>query len=105
MNKYFDKNDMFSSNKRIYEGYFTDSSASKGFGSRALEILLLLLQSILESNALRYVRVALVAVSLIGLIGVIGAVEMGTLGMGSALLIGTALVLVEYLCLKGRHRA
>jgi hypothetical protein len=105
MNKYFDKNDMFNSNSRIYEGYFTDSSTKKNSSNRVLEMLCLILQSLLESSALRYVKVALVALSFIGLIGVIGAVEAGTLGMGSALVIGATLVLVEYLCLKGRHRA
>lgn len=105
MNKYFEKNDMFNSNSRIYEGYFTDCSEKKKTGNHVLEMLCLILQSILESSALRYVKLALVAVSLIGLIGVIGAVEAGSLGMGTAILIGAVLVSVEYLCLKGRHRA
>ena len=104
MNKYFDKNDTFNSNSRIYEGFFTEASECKNGLHQILEMLCLILRSILESSAFRYVKVALVALSLVGLIGVIGAVEAGSLGMGSALLIGAVLVYVEYLCIRPRHR-
>lgn len=105
MNKYFDKNDMFNSNSRIYEAHFTDSKKDPGALQGALNILLLILQLLSKDTFLRKIKASLVAFSLIGLIGIAGAVEIGSLGMGAGLLIGAVLVAIEYLCLRCRHRA
>ena len=104
MNKYFDKNDMFNSNNRIYEGYFTESKKVSSACNRLMSILLLVLQFLSKESFLQKAKVALVALSLIGFIGIIGAMEAGSLGMGTGLLIGTVLIAVEYLCLRCRHR-
>jgi hypothetical protein len=108
MNKYFDQNDIFNSNRRTYKGYFTETKKEKSAFQKWLEkviaLLSVLMRTISESSALRTVKVIGVAVSLIGFIGIIGAMEQGTLGMGSGLLIGSLLLLVEYLCLKGRRQ-
>ena len=105
MNKYFEKNDNFNSNNRIYEGYFTEARNESGFGKRALDLLSLILNFLLCESFLQRAKMVLVALSLVGFIGVIGAMEAGSLGMGSGLLIGGLLLAVEYLCLKRRHRA
>ena len=105
MNKYFEKNDGFNSNNRIYEGYFTEVNAAPGFGKRVLDLLSTILGLLLCERFLHRVKLVVVALSLIGLIGVVGAMDAGSLGMGSGLLIGAALVAAEYLCLKGRHRS
>lgn len=105
MNKYFENNGSFNSNKRIYEGYFTEVKTGNGFGKRVVDLLLFIVNLLLSESFLHRARLAAVAASLIGLIGVVGAMEAGSLGMGSGLLIGLVLILVEYLCLKGRHRA
>ena len=108
MNKYFDQNDIFNSNRRTYEGYFTESKKEKNALQKWLEkivtILSILMQTFANSSALRIIKVVAVAVSLIGFIGIIGAMEQGTLGMGTGLLIGSLLLLIEYFCLRSRHQ-
>ncbi len=101
MNKYFDRNDVFNSNSRTYEGCFTEAKAE----NHIWNFLLAALQIFSGHAFLQKIRVALVALSLIGFIGIIGAMEAGSLGTGTGLLIGALLLSVEYLCLKGRHRA
>ena len=105
MNKYFEKNGSFHSNNRIYEGYFTEAEVRNGLGKKVFDLLLFIVNLLLNETFLRRAKLVVVAASLIGLIGVVGAMDAGSLGMGSGLLIGLVLILVEYLCLKGRHRA
>ena len=108
MNKYFDQNDIFNSNKRTYEGYFTESKKEKNalqkWVEKIIAILSVFAHIIAQSSALRVVKVVAVALSLVGFIGIIGAMEQGSLGMGSGLLIGSILLLVEYLCLRSRRQ-
>ena len=105
MNKYFDKNDIYNSNSRIYEGNFTDTTKEKKSEKGLIELLVFMLQMLFGQTFLYKAKLVLVAFSLIGFIGVVGAMEAGSLGMGSGLLIGAVLIAIEYLCLKGRHRA
>lgn len=105
MNKYFDKNDMFDSNNRIYEGYFTESKKENYVWSGIMSLLLLVIQFLSKESFLQKAKMVLVALSLIGFIGIVGAMEAGSLNMGTGLLIGAILIAIEYLCLKGRHRA
>ena len=105
MNKYFDKNDMFNSNSRIYEGYFADVTNTKNSWKRISDFLFLILRFLSGQTVIRTVKTVAIALSLIGFVGIIGAMENGTLGLGAGLLIGTLLLAIEYLCLRGRHRA
>jgi len=108
MNTYFDKNERFDSNKRIFEAYYQETRKPAGKLQRALDALLSSLSSLAKAEnrakVIRLARVCGVAVSLIGFIGVIGAMERGTLGLGSGLLIGALLIGAEYLCLRGRRQ-
>lgn len=109
MNRYFEKNDIFSSNSRIFEGYFDDVTAQKSGLEKWLEKLSCVLLSILvflsSSTLVKTVKCLGVAGALVGFVGIIGAMEQGTLGLGTGLCIGGALLLVEYLCLRGSHRS
>ena len=107
MNAYFDKNNEVISNKRIMEAYFADSvkvhTRTKTVWSN-LSALLISLWAILSSaRVCRIARASAVALSLIALIGVVGAMETGALTLWAGLLIGLALVCVEYLCLRPRR--
>ena len=105
MNKYFDKNDMFNSNNRTYEGYFTDTTNTKNSWKKVSDFLFMILRFLSGQAVVRTVKAVAVALSLIGFLGIIGAMENGTLGLGTGLLIGALLLAIEYLCLRGRHRA
>ena len=109
MNRYFDKNDVFSSNNRIFESFFTDAPVQKTKLEKWLEKLSRVLFSILVFlSSAAFVKLAKcigVAGSLVGFVGIIGAMEQGTLGLGIGLCIGAVLLLIEYLCLRGNHRS
>ena len=96
---------MFDSNNRIYEGYFTDASNVKSPLKKLSDFLFLLLRFFSGQTVIRTVKAVMVALSLIGFIGIIGAMERGSLGLGTGLLIGALLLSVEYLCLRGRQRS
>ncbi len=105
MNTYFDKNESFNSNNRIFEAYYQEVRKPAGKLQRALDALLSSLCALSKAeNKAKVIRVARLlgmAVSLVGFVGVIGAMESGMLGLGSGLLIGALLVGAEYLCLRG----
>ena len=107
MNAYFDHNERIDTNKRIIEAYFSDVTTAPGFFTRAADAVLAFLFAMwkaLTSDVARRIAKALgVAVSLVGLVGVVGAIERGTLGLGAGLMIGLAIVGIEYLCLRPRH--
>ncbi|MBR3893631.1 MAG: hypothetical protein IKJ35_00635 [Clostridia bacterium] len=108
MNTYFDQNEGFNSNKRIFEAYYQEARKPAGKLQRALDALLSSLSSLAKTETrakvIRLAKACGVAVSLIGFVGVIGAMERGTLGLGSGLLIGALLIGAEYLCLRGRRQ-
>ena len=107
MNTYFEKNGSFNSNNRIFEACYYETAKSAGKAQRALELLLSWIRALLKiltvAKVRRIARVFTVAVSLVGFIGVIGAMDHGSIGLGTGLLIGALLLGVEYLCLRG-HR-
>ena len=105
MNKYFDKNDMFDSNSRIYEGFFADVTNAKNPWKKISDFLFLILRFLSGQTVIRCAKATAVALSLIGFVGIIGAMENGALGLGTGLLIGALLLAVEYLCLRGHHRS
>ncbi len=106
MNTCFENNSRFNSNNRIYEGYFTEFQKPAGRVRRALDFFLYIIAAALtaltSARALCIYRTVGVAGSLVGLAGIIGAMECGTLSLGAGLLIGAALVGIEYLCLRPR---
>ena len=108
MNRYFDEKQFFNSNNRIYEGDFTEvkreKSALQKWAEKWIAILTVWARALSESGALSVIKAVSVAVCLVGFIGIAGAMEQGTLGMGKGLLLGGALLLIEYLCLKGKRR-
>ena len=109
MNTYFDKNEHFNSNRRIFETYYQEAARPAGRLQRALDALLggasALVSALSGAKARRLAKALTVAVSLVGFVGVIGAMERGSLGLGSGLLIGAILVGAEYLCLRGRRQS
>ena len=107
MNRYYDQNEQFRSNNRIFEGYFTESRKSVGGVQRRLDALLSILYAILvmltSERAIRLGRVLGVVGSLVGMGVLFAAIEAGSVGLGVGLLLGSLLVGIEYLCLR-RHR-
>lgn len=107
MNTYMNKSADFNSNSRIFEAYYQEIAKPAGKLQRAVDALLSKLSSFAKAEnravAIRLAKVAGVAMSMVGLVGVIGAMECGALGLGNGLLIGSLLVGVEYLCLRGRR--
>lgn len=106
MNTYFEKNENFSSNSRIFEAYFTEAVKPAGTFQKCLDSMLYLLSALLRiltgATVRRIAKVSAVALSLVGFIGVIGAIERGSLGIGMGLLLGAILLGIEYLCLRGK---
>ncbi len=69
---------------------------------RALSYLAIMVSFLCGARVRTVARVTAVALSLVGLVGVIGAMEAGTLALPLGIVIGAALILIEYLCLR-RH--
>jgi hypothetical protein len=107
MNAYFDHHERIDTNSRIIEAYFSDVTTAPGVFSRGIDAVLTFLfamwKALTSDVARRVVKALGVAISLVGLCGVIGAIERGTLGLGAGLVIGLAIVGIEYLCLRPRH--
>ena len=107
MNKYFDQNDIFNSNSRIHEGFFTEEKREESKLEKACKKLLSIpafLAKIAADQKVRgIVKAGFTAFSLIALVGIAGAIEAGTLGLGSGLLCAALLLGMELLCLKGRQ--
>ena len=104
MNAYFEKAESFDSNKRIMEAYFGEAVTTVGAGQKLLENLLSKLLWILRiltcTTVRRIAKATAVAVTLVAFIGVIGAMEAGSVSLGLGLVIGAALLGIEYLCLR-----
>ena len=107
MNAYFDHNERIDTNKRIIDAYFSDVTTAPGALSRAIDAVLAFLfamwKALTSDVARRIAKALVVALSLVGLVGIVGAMERGTLALGVGLVIGLALVGIEYLCLRPRH--
>ena len=108
MNVYMNKNEDYNSNNRIIEAYFTENARPAGALQKALDSLLAFLYSVLQAISLekicRGVKILSTVGCLLGLLGTVCAIENDTLGIGMGLLLGSALILIEYLCLKS-HRS
>ncbi len=106
MNRYMDNSSRIDSDSGIFETFFTDARSYRTSAQKVLDSILSFLfimrRCLCSQETRRWVRVVSVALCLVGFVGVIGAMERGTLGLGMGLLIGAGLLLVEYLCLKGK---
>ncbi len=104
MNAYYNKNRTRNSNNDILKDLLTGSASTAPTWKRHADSILSLLAAMISlltgSVARRILRVLSFTLVLLGLIGVIGAVEAGTLGLGTAFLIGACLLLLEYFCLR-----
>ena len=107
MNTYFEHNEQISSNKRIMNAYFGESARCESRVSKAFEavlsFLLALVRFFTSASVRNVVRVSSVAVSLVALLGVAGAIESGSLGLGLGLVLGLAIIAIEYFCLAPRR--
>ncbi len=108
MNTYFERNEQITSNKRIIDAYFGETARRASRPSRAIEAVLSLLlrlwQILTCATARRIAKAVSVAAALVAIVGVVGAIERGSLGIGMGLLLGAAVIAVEYFCLAP-HRA
>ena len=108
MNKYFETNDRFNSNKRIFDAYYEETARRIGGIRGALDSVLYLLSVILSAilceRARRITKALVICTCFIGFIGVIGAIDHGSISLGAGLLIALALLAIEFLCLKKSAR-
>ena len=106
MNRYIEKNSEFNSNRRIFEAYYNEVARPESRLQKVLETLvsyiLMLVHMLSSAQVKALIKVFTVAVSLVGLVGIIGAMEQGSLGLGTGLLIGSLLIALEYLSLRGK---
>lgn len=109
MNTYFENERSFSSNRGIIEAYLGQDVKPVGSFQKLFETILSWLAACVAFLSCVAVRRVIktfgVAVSLVGFIGIVGAIEHGTIGIGTGLIIGSILLVIELLCLRPRaHR-
>lgn len=108
MNKYFETNDRFNSNKRIFDAYYEEAERSVGGIRGALDSVLYLLSVILSAvlceRVRRIARALAICICFVGFVGVIGAIDHGSISLGTGLLIALALLAIELLCFKKSAR-
>ena len=107
MNAYFEKNRSFRSNKRTFKSYYEETAVQANGAQRIADLLLgvlsMLLCAIHRIASSAIAKVLSFALCFVGFVGVIGAMEHGSLGMGTGLLIGAGLLAVEFLLLRPRR--
>ncbi len=104
MNKYYDNNEQFNSNKRIFEVYFTEIKKEPTLLERMGNILSWLFAALTSARARGIAKAMIVIACLIGFVGLIGAIEQGFLSIGTGLLLSVPLLIIEVLCFKKRIR-
>ncbi len=106
MNADYSKNRAIYSENGIYRSYYESGAKTARGTDSFLRYLLAALSALLGvrvgERARRIIRVSAVLVSLIGLLCVAAAIEAGSLGLGTGLLLGGLCILPELLCLA-RH--
>ena len=103
MNRTYDQSRPIYSESGIYEGMFTDVSATTqrdGF----LRFLFLLISFFASVKVRRIAKAASLAGCLFGMIAMIGAMESGALPLLPGVLLAALLLGVEFLCLRGRKQ-
>ncbi|MBR2721466.1 MAG: hypothetical protein IKB75_01660 [Clostridia bacterium] len=104
MNAYYDKNNQFISNNRIYEAYFTESKKKEPAVISALrKILSFVYTLLLQLGSARILKVCMIPLLVVGFLGVACAVESGAIGFGVGLLLLGILLFAEYLLLRGKQ--
>ncbi len=104
MNAYYNNKREINSNNDIFKNYLLGEATPAPMWKRRSDAVLAIIMAILSiltgSTARRIVRVFSVALLLVALVGVIGAVEIGAIGLGLGFLIGSCILVLEYLCLR-----
>ncbi len=101
MNRCCDENQFLNSNNRIFEGYFTEVAKREGAWRRSLrDAFGAVKKAVLCARARRTAKAVAFTGCLVGFVGIIGAMEAGSLALGTGLLLGAGLLLIEYLCLR-----
>lgn len=108
MNRYFDKENAFDSNSRIFNAYYINSEKAKSSTSSPLSAACAKLADVrvskLYKRIMRIAKPVAFSLALVGIVGVAGAIEAGTLGLGTGIAVSLALLGIEFLCLR-RQRA
>lgn len=104
MNKYYDKNDRFNSNSRIFEAYFTEVKSKPSILEKISEFLVAIFLALTSARAHRIMKAVVTVACFIGVVGVIGAIERGSLSFGLGLMISFALIAIEFLTFKKRSK-
>ena len=108
MNRYYEKESTFNSNSRIFKAYYQEADLCNRprFGAlrRGVKQLREMLQTVVSTRALRIVKSIVFSVLFLGFLGVAGAIEQGSLGIGTGLLLSAILLVAEYFLLRA-HRA
>lgn len=104
MNAYYNQKSEVRSNNDIFEAYFMEGVRPVSSLRRALDSLLSFFLSLVlaltSAKVRRIARTTAVALVFVGFIGVIGAMESGTVGLGTGLILGALLLLAELLLLR-----
>ncbi len=100
MNRYFENNQEFNSNSRIFNAYYHTAPQTKQKRTSLFGSLRSKLSAALCSNtARRVLRVAkpiVFSAALLGLLGIAAAIEAGALGLGAGIATSAAIIGVEY---------
>lgn len=108
MNRYFDNEQAFNSNSRIFNAYYTNQETTRKSSQTLLETVRAKLACARASKqlrkALRIARPIVFSAALLSLLGIAAAIEAGSLGLGAGIVSSAVLFGIEYLCLRA-HRA
>lgn len=101
MNRFCEKEQVFHSNSRIFEGCFAEVAKERSTVGTMLRTARRTFKKALASARVqRIAKVAAFTGCLVGMLGIIGAMEAGSLALGTGLILGIALLGLEYLCLR-----
>lgn len=101
MNRFCEEERVFHSNNRIFDGYFAEAASEKVNVKRTLrEAWRLVKKAGASARVKRTAKAVAFTGCLLGMLGIIGAMETGSLALGTGVLLGLALLGVEYLCLR-----
>ena len=101
MNRCCEENQFIYSNNRIFEGCFTEAAKREGaLGQAVIGGLKTVKKAVCSARAKRIAKAVFFTVCLVGFVGIIGAMEAGSLALGTGLILGSALLAIEYLCLR-----
>lgn len=105
MNAYYDNFQNKISNSRIIEGYFEELAPKRALRKRLSDAAVAAntkAKAILSSAVVRrFAKPISLALSLVGVAGIIGAIERDRMGLFAGLFLGSLLIALEGLALRG----